>query len=55
MTYVYKCKKCSKEFELTGSFSSLMGTEKQCPYCKSKKVIKKFFPTTFIFRNKENK
>ena len=53
MTYVYRCKKCKREFEIVASFSTILSFKKQCPHCNSKKVERKFVPIDFILKGKD--
>ena len=53
MTYVYRCKKCDRQFEFVADFSTILLLEKRCPHCNSKKVKRVFVPIDFILKGKE--
>ena len=54
MTYVYKCNDCKKEFEVIMDVMTGILFKPTCPNCKSKKVSKKFFPTSFIMKGEKH-
>ena len=54
MTYVYKCNNCKKEFEIIMDIVTASTFKVLCPNCKSKKVSKKFFPTSFRMKGENH-
>jgi len=50
--YKYKCKKCKKEFEVSGSYSTLFSYKAQCPSCFSTSVTKIIGVISFILKGK---
>jgi len=54
MTYVYKCEDCKKEYEVVMDIKTALSFKPVCPNCKSKKVFKKFFPTSFVMKGEKH-
>lgn len=48
--YEYKCEKCEKVFDVSGTYEALMLLKPQCPDCKSKKVKKLIGKVNFILK-----
>lgn len=48
--HVYKCRDCSHEFEVRGSFEICLSNNVVCPTCASINVNKKFYPFNIIYR-----
>jgi len=52
MRYLYKCKKCGRDFEIIADMMAITKMSKQCPHCKSEKTTRIFFPIDFILKGR---
>jgi putative FmdB family regulatory protein len=49
-TYIFKCKSCDTEFEISISPNLVSVFKTICPDCKSKNVARVYIPVPFVFR-----
>lgn len=53
MTYEFKCRTCSKKFELVLTVAQYSGLRKFfCPYCESEHVARVFRPLSITYNGK---
>jgi len=50
-TYIFKCKNCKTEFEVSISPSLVSVFKTVCPDCKSKNVVRVYTSIPYIFKD----
>lgn len=52
MTYLFKCKKCSSEFEIVASIAVMLSLVAQCPSCGSLEASRVYTAPHVQFKGK---